>query len=390
MALVRSTRRFLAIGLALAAAVFGGAASALLGTCGPFSDVAADSFCPFVLEVFYSGITTGTTATTYDPTSNVSRLQMAAFLSRSVDGVLKRGSRRGAMNQFWTTKTAANLGLTTVGSNPKLPVSDGMDLWTPNTFGNSVSRVRANDGWLLETWTGATAASASLSAMSRIWVTGQVNPALLYRIDGSKLAGAVTTVATLGGTNPTGIAYDGEKIWTANQSGSVSLVTPGASIPFAVTTVSAGFSAPTGILYDGANIWVTDNTPGTLLKLNSTGGILLTVTVGSGPQQPIYDGTNVWVPNSGGNSVSVVRASSGVVLLTLTGNGLNFPLAAAFDGQRILVTNQSGDSVSLWKAADLSVIGNFPTGTNTAPYAACSDGINFWITLGATNQLARF
>jgi hypothetical protein len=49
-----------------------GASSALLGVCGPFTDVAADAFCPFVLEIFYLGITTGTTPTTYDPTSNVS------------------------------------------------------------------------------------------------------------------------------------------------------------------------------------------------------------------------------------------------------------------------------------------------------------------------------
>ena len=73
-----------------------GASSALFGVCGPFTDVAADSFCPFVLEIFYLAITTGTTPTTYDPTSNVNRLQMAAFLSRSVDGVLRRGSRRVA------------------------------------------------------------------------------------------------------------------------------------------------------------------------------------------------------------------------------------------------------------------------------------------------------
>jgi hypothetical protein len=339
MPLVLSIRRFLAIGIVMAA-ILVGAASGLLGVCGPFTDVAADSFCPFVLEVFYLGITTGTTATTYDPTSNVSRLQMAAFLSRSVDSVLKRGSHRAAMNQFWTTKT--------------------------------------------------TAASAALSAMSRIWVTGQVNPALLYRIDGSKAPGAVTTVATLGGTNPSGIAYDGEKIWTANQSGSVSLVTPGAALPFAVTTVAAGFSTPTGILYDGANIWVTDNDPGTLLKLNSAGGILLTVTVGASPFHPIYDGTNIFVPNNAAPSVSVVRASSGVVLATLTGNGLSGPRAAAFDGQRILVTNSDGNSVSLWKAADLSVIGTFPTGPATVPFGACSDGINFWITLDASSQLARF
>src|SRR5215470_11758385 len=79
-------------------------AGSLLGLCGPFTDVAADVFCPFVLEIFYLGITTGTTATTYDPASNVTRLQMAAFLSRTVDRTLQRGSRRAALNQFWTTQ----------------------------------------------------------------------------------------------------------------------------------------------------------------------------------------------------------------------------------------------------------------------------------------------
>src|SRR5262245_28141308 len=115
---IRRSRSLLAV-LLVTASVFGGAASALLGLCGPFTDVAADVFCPFVLEVFYLGITTGTTATTYDPTGNVSRLQMAAFLSRSVDTVIKRGKRRSAMGRFWTTQGAESLQVTTVGSLPQ-------------------------------------------------------------------------------------------------------------------------------------------------------------------------------------------------------------------------------------------------------------------------------
>jgi hypothetical protein len=71
-----------------------GSTTALLGACGPFSDVAADSFCPFVLEIFYIGITTGTTPATYEPAGNVSRLQMAAFLSR--DGLNFRVTLNGS------------------------------------------------------------------------------------------------------------------------------------------------------------------------------------------------------------------------------------------------------------------------------------------------------
>jgi hypothetical protein len=391
MALVQSTRRFLAVGLVLAAAIFGGVASAVLGVCGPFTDVAADSFCPFVLEVFTLGITTGTTPTTYDPTSAVSRLQMAAFLSRGVDGVLKRGGRRAALRQFWTIQSAFGLALTTVGSTPTFVESDGLDLWVPNFGSATVSRVRASDGKLLETWTGATQAYAALSAMGKVFVTGNGSPGQLYRIDPGQPAGAVTTVASSIGEYPYGIAFDGARIWTANPAtpGFVAIVTPGAAIPWAVAN-AFGFNAPVGILYDGANIWVTDQSAGTLLKLNAVGSILQTVTVGSAPSYPSFDGTNIWVPNTSSPSVSVVRASNGAVLATLTGNGLMTPTAAAFDGQRILITNQNGNSVSLWKAADLTALGGFPTGPGSLPTGACSDGANFWVTLAGAARLARF
>jgi hypothetical protein len=298
-------------------------------------------------------------------------------------------SRRAALDQFWTTQNSTVLGLTTVGTTPQLVRSDGADLWVAN-LGGSVSRVRGSDGKLLETWTGATNAVGVLVAMGRILVTGDTSPGQLYLIDPSQPAGAVTTVASNLGAESQGITFDGAHVWTVNFSGGVSIVTPGASLPWTVTNVTAGFFHPLGAVYDGANVWVTDYVASTLLKLDSAGAVLQTVTVGVTPSFPIFDGTNIWVPNYVSDSVSVVRASTGAVIATLTGNGLNRPSVAAFDGQRILVTNFSGNSVSLWKAADLTQLGSFSTGPPPGPLGACSEGINFWITLSATNKLARF
>ncbi len=170
-------------------------------------------------------------------------------------------------------------------------------------------------------------------------------------------------------------------------------MTPGAAIPWTVTTVS-GFRNPTGALFDGTNVWITDNggLAEKIFKLSSTGAILQSVTVGTGPTHPVFDGNNIWVPNLLDASVSVVRASNGAVLATLTGNGLIFPLSAAFDGQRVLVTDANGgtSNTSLWKAADLIPLGFFSAGAGTSPVLACSDGINFWIPLFGSNKLARF
>ena len=388
MTIHRSARRGSAVILLAAAAFLAGGAGILLGVCGPFSDVSDAGFCPFVLEIFTLGITTGTSPTTYDPTSSVTRLQMAAFLSRTVDGVLKRGSRRAALDQFWTTQNSTVLGLTTVGQFPHLLKSDGADIWVANIGDGTVSRVRASDGKLLETWTGATSAYGVLVAMGRVLVTGAESPGNLYRIDPAQVAGAVTTVASNLSNGPSGITFDGARVWTAG-GGSVSIVTPGPTTPWTVTTVTAGFQGLAGALYDGANVWVTDQGAGKLFKLDSAGAILQTVTLATAPQFPVFDGTNIWVPILGESAVFVVRASSGAVLQTLTGNGLNEPGAAAFDGQRVLIANQNGNSVSLWKAADLTALGSFGTGSGTFPFGACSDGVHFWITLD-TGKLARF
>jgi hypothetical protein len=377
------------------------------GTCNggmttlPFTDVpASNAFFCAIAQAYFSGLTNGTTATTYSPANTVTREQMAAFITRTQDSALKRGSNRAALDQWWTQVTLPSSATTQVGSQPLLVRSDGNDLWVAN-FGGTVSRVRASDGKLLETWTGATGAWGVLVARGRIFVIGRISPGRLYSLDPSQAPGAVTLVTDELGANAEGIAYDGSRIWTANFGvpGSVSIVRFGLGcIPLGcLTTVTTGFSAPRGILYDGSHIWVSDQGDNTFKKLNSDGSIAQSITVGNDPFFPIFDGTNIWVP-SNNNSVAVVRVKDSggnplaqpFVLATLTGNGLDEPRTAAFDGQRILVTNVGNDSVSLWKATDLTPLGSFSTGADTNPVGACSDGLNFWITLLETGQLARF
>lgn len=80
------------------------------GTCSgssvtlPFTDVpAANVFFCSIAEAFFAGLTNGTTGTTYSPSANVTREQMAAFVTRTLDQSLRRGSRRAAMKRFWNS-----------------------------------------------------------------------------------------------------------------------------------------------------------------------------------------------------------------------------------------------------------------------------------------------
>lgn len=370
------------------------------GTCGggsvslPFTDIAGNTFFCEIAEAYFSGLTFGTTATTYSPGLNVPREQIAAFTTRTMDQSLRRGSSRAALNQWWTSTPhyVNNFGTTTVGGAPFMVQSDGSDLWVAGAApgGTGVARVRASDGKLLETWSGAVSSFGVLVAMGRIFVAGSTSPGNLYMINPNLVAGSVNTIVSNLGDVPYTIAFDGNRIWTANfgqgaNPGSISIITPGAT--WTVQTITEGFGKPTGITFDGLNIWVTDrNFPHKLHKLDSNGAILQSVPMPDNPGNPTFDGTNIWVPNYN-DTVVVVRASTGDILATLTGNGLHNPATAAFDGERILVTNQ-GDNVSLWKAADLTPIGFLPTGLGQT-YGVCSDGINFWITYPG-GKLLRF
>ena len=365
------------------------------GTCGgtsitlPFTDVPSGNifFCS-IAEAFICGLTNGTDATHYNPSDNVTREQMAAFVTRTQDSALKRGSHRAALDQWAIPTSVPFTGRTVVGNSPENVKSDGEDLWVANNGSDSVSQVHASNGKLLGTWTGAVKAAGVVIARGRVFVTGDANPGSIYMIDPAQPPGGVTTLVFPLQSFPFTIAYDGFFLWTANQSGSISKVNPANS---AVTNFM-GFNQPTGIIYDGTNIWVTDQGDNVLKEIDkTTGAVLLTVNVGSSPISPIFDGANIWVPNEGSNSVTVVKASTGVVLATLTGNNLSQPNQAAFDGERILMTNTgNGGSVSLWKASDLSPLG-FATSAASA-FGACSDGLNFWLTLGdgPPGHLVRF
>jgi hypothetical protein len=360
----------------------------------PYTDVASvgAAFCPGIMEAYVTGFSKGTSPTTFSPNNTVSRVQMTTFLQRSLDQGLARTSRRAALNQWWTPQTTDAMQTIAVGGPAFFCAADGEDIWTAN--GGQVLQVQANTGKVLGTWTGATSSAGILVAAGKVFVAGGVSPGKLYVIDPTQPPVAVTVAASNLGNGPNAIAFDGINLWTTQLfAGSVSIITPQATIPYPVTTVTAGFANPLGILYDGAHIWVTDNGAETLLKLDASGNILQTVTLGQNPQFPAFDGTNIWVPNQGSNSITVVQASSGNVVATINAdasNLLNGPTAASFDGERILVTNIFGTSVTVFKAADLSFIANVTTGASTEPYGACSDGVNFWAILHGTGNLLRF
>jgi hypothetical protein len=387
----------LALGLGIAA-VMNSAPVQAQELCGgvdypfPYTDVSGvgAAFCPGIMEAYVTGVSKGTTPSTFSPNEAVTRVQMTTFLQRSLDQGLARTNRRAALDQWWTTQSAVPQTIA-VGGSPFYCAADGADIWVSNKSGNEVIQVEANTGKVLGTWTETNSSAGVRVALGIVWTVGEASPGTLYGLNPTEAAGpAVIGITGVVGNNPISIAFDGTNLWTADYGppGSVSYLQPNGGVPNVFGTITGGFVAPYGILYDGAHIWVTDNGANTLLKLDGAGNVLQTVDVGSGPQNAVFDGANIWVPNERDSSISVVQASTGNVVATITDNVSN-PFSASFDGEHILVTNAGDGSVSFFKAADLSFIANVATGAVNKTFGACSDGINFWVTLG-TGYLLRF
>lgn len=393
-------RRLLIVPLALAAVAAGAATHIIQDQCGPFTDV-SPAYCPYVLEAYYTGITAGTSATTFSPDIPITRGQAAVFATKGLNQALARGSRRAALGQWWTTQPqyTNGLGTTLVGVQPLGVASDGADIWVASQGDATVSRVRASDGKLLETWTVSDPNPQTvLVALGRIFVlTGGLDGGKLFEIDPSQPPGPATEVATIG-NGADNMAFDGTNIFVSNGGGIahdvyLSIVAPGPTLPWGVTQVhNAAFTPVASLIFDGSSMWFVAG--GSLLRLDASGNVLQTVPLGSNDSVGAFDGTNLWLAGAGPAQVDVVQASTGSVVATLTGNGLNIPRGVAFDGQRILVTNYFGNSVSLWRASDLSPLGSFATGDSSQPFGVCSDGINFWIALSGVGlgpgRLARF
>jgi hypothetical protein len=373
------------------------------GSCGgvtitlPFTDTMASPFFCQIAAAYFSGLTNGTTATTYSPTATVTREQMAAFITRTMDQSLRRGSKRAALGQWWTTKVDANL--IVVGIAPQYVVSDGIDLWVSNTISNSIWRLRAVDASPLTIYTNVPSPEDLVVAGGGVFIASFQSPGKIYYTNASRSSNEAIEWSTNLGNNPVGITFDGANLWTSNfgtgpGTGSISKASP---IGAASTTYLTGFSQPLGILFDGSSLWVTDRGDNTLKRVDiNDGSVLETTSLGANtnPSKMVFDGTNLWVPCYGTNELLVVRATGGLrgtVLARLTGNGLSGPIQAGFDGERILVTNSlsgTDGSVSLWKATDLSFIGsvNF---NKPLPTGVCSDGQDFFITFHGSDAQTR-
>jgi DNA-binding beta-propeller fold protein YncE len=160
------------------------------------------------------------------------------------------------------------------------------NIWVAPDYGNTVIKLRANDGAVLGTFRVGDGTHHVVFDGANIWVTSSGG---YQQIGSGKYA-----------------------FWDVDGFGLTELQASDGKLLLWYRNV-----VPSDLVFDGSNIWVTQYNSGTVIKLRASDGKELgSFAVGPRPGAVLFDGTNIWVANRDSGSVTKLRASDGSVLGT--------------------------------------------------------------------------
>jgi len=137
---------------------------------------------------------------------------------------------------------------------------------------------------------------------------------------------------------------------------------------------------PTGLTFDGQNLWLADNFTDKIYKIEPQSGKILKSfeSPGHHPEGLAWDGKNLWHIDSGEKSMYCIDPETGNVLLILESNSQN-PRDLTWDGKYIWVTDYKSDILLKVSIEDGMMVQNFPS-PEREPAGLTFDGKYLWVT----------
>ena len=181
-----------------------------------------------------------------------------------------------------------------------------------------------------------------------ITIIADENENTSFEID--TLAGDKKTTIELGNCDIADITYDGTNLWACDWSNQkIYKINTNGEI---LKEIDTSPDQPTGITYDGTNLWITTFL-GKLIKMDTDGNIITTMT----PSKPIgrltYDGTNLWgtVQKSLsnweypiGSKIYKIDPSTGSIVETIYPSGRDI-VGVAWDGSQLFLTDYATEGI---------------------------------------------
>jgi YVTN family beta-propeller protein len=185
------------------------------------------------------------------------------------------------------------------------------------------------------------------------------------------------------GAAPAHAVAGGGFVWTSNESdGTVSRVDERQP---SVETIPVGRS-PEGLAYAAGDVWVADGGDGTLAAIDPRAGkVVRTVRVGGGPLGVAARGSRIWVANSVDGTLSTVDAESGSVVRTVAVGGE--PTAVVATPGAVWVAVAASDAVVELDRDGRSVVTTVNVGNDPSALATAHGSV--WVANSQDDTVSR-
>jgi len=196
-------------------------------------------------------------------------------------------------------------------------------------------------------------------------------------------ADVISSVITVDGTHPYGIAAIGSNVYTANYTnGSVTVINTLNNNSTSTIPVGKG---PVSFAVLGSKLFVSDFSSSSVSVIDTANGNTVTnVGVGASPYQAAILGSKVYVPNSGASTVSIIDTANGNATSTITvGTHPYFALAV---GSIVYTANFGSSTVSAIDTSNNNAVTSISVGAN--PEWLASLGTKIYVANSGTSTVS--
>ena len=226
-------------------------------------------------------------------------------------------------------------------------VGDGTFVYASNALEATVSKIDPIAGTSTPITVGSNPMGMAFDG-SRIWVAnnGTDNVSVI-----DVATGAVTATVSVG-TDPVGVAFDGTKIYVTNSGDNTVTVIDAATQVAEPTTIGVDIE-PMGIVFDGTNLFVAafgnggGTNTGKVSVIDPTTSAVTSLAVLGSPQDVVFDGARIWVSNNrGGGNASLATVDAASLLVDNDPINIGEPIRwVGFDGRFVYASNTIGNRV---------------------------------------------
>jgi transglutaminase-like putative cysteine protease/glutamine cyclotransferase len=176
----------------------------------------------------------------------------------------------------------------------------------------------------------------------RLW-TADYHTDSLYQIDPGN--GAVQATLPSPGFWPTGLAWDGEALWNADRKQS-KLFKIDPKTGTILRTLDAPGASPSGLTWDGNTLWVCDDRSNMISKLDLDDGTAIErfQAPASSPQGLTFDGRYLWCSDRILDELYMIDPSNGEVLIVIDSTA-PYPRGLAWDGSTLWNVDFESDTI---------------------------------------------